>query len=141
MGREVVAEFFRDRRKPGRFNGGGGGGGSSKQKFLHFAHNHNPATFRGRGGVVGIFFCFFGNRRSTSSKLPQFREFFVTFTVHLEITRNSVQKKNIYRKFLGGGMAPLAPPGPPWLRHWPLDLVTCPNHRNFLFFSVVSRSS
>ena len=68
----VVAEMLRDRRKPGRFSGGGG---SSR------------ITFRG-GGVVGDLFLFFGNRRSRSIKLPQFRAFFLTFPGHLEITRN-----------------------------------------------------
>ena len=57
-----------------------------------------------------MIFWVLGNKRSRSIKLPQFREFFLTFPGHLEITRNSLQKKNIYQKF-GGGMAPLAPPG------------------------------
>ena len=78
----VVAEIFRDRRKLGRFSGGG-------VVAEMFGHNHKPATFRGRGGgVVGEFFFFFGNMRSRSIKLPQFREFFGTFPGHLEITHN-----------------------------------------------------
>ena len=45
----VVAEFFRDRRKPGRFSGRGG------VVAEIFRDRRKPATFRG-GGVVGIFF-------------------------------------------------------------------------------------
>ena len=86
MGGGVVAQIFRDRRKPGRFSGGGvvaeifrgrrkpdrfsGGGGSSRNCWA--SPINKPPTFRG-GGVVGEFLGFFGNRRSRSIKLPQFR--------------------------------------------------------------------
>ena len=65
---------------------------------------------------MGELFGFFGNRRSRSIKLPQFREFFLTFPGHLEITRNSFQKKT-FTKSLGG-------PWPPWLRHCVLITVS-----------------
>ena len=72
----VVAENFRDRRKPGRFSRGGG----SSRNF-----SASPITISQPHSVGGIFL---GNRRSRSIKLPQFREFFFTFPGHLEITRN-----------------------------------------------------
>ena len=47
----VVAEIFRDRRKPVRFSGGGG----VVAEFFASPITITPATFRG-GGVVGEFF-------------------------------------------------------------------------------------
>ena len=96
----VVAEIFLDRRKPGRFSGGGGsrrnfpgspqawpiqwggGWGSSRNVWA------SPKTVSQPHSVGSGRFFFFGNARSRSIKLPQFRTFFRTFPGHLEITRN-----------------------------------------------------
>ena len=80
-GGEVVAEIFRDRRKAWQIQWGG----------------------------VVVFFCFFGNRRSRSIKLPQFREFFGHFRVASRLPGIYCRKKT-FTKSLGGGMAPLATP-------------------------------
>ena len=90
MGGGVVAEIFRERRKPGRFSGGGGSSTICWAWPITISQPHSVGD-----GVVGDFFAFFGNRRSRSIRLPQIREFFLTFPGHLQISRNSLQKKNI----------------------------------------------
>ena len=79
MGGGVVAEIFRDRRKPGRFSGGG-------VVAEIFRDRRKPGRFSGGGVVAEIV----GLRpyQTHSIRLPQFREFFWTFPGHLEITRN-----------------------------------------------------
>ena len=50
MGGGVVAEIFRDRRKPGRFSGGGG------VVAEIFRDRRKPGRFNGGGGVVADIF-------------------------------------------------------------------------------------
>ena len=52
-----------------------------------------------------------GSCRSKSIKLPQFRQIFLHFRFKDRNNINSLGKKNIYQKFWGGGMAPVATPG------------------------------
>ena len=84
MGGGVVAEIFRDRRKPGRFSGGGG----VVAEFFGTSPIAISQPHSVGRGVVGECLGFFSNRRSRSIKLPQFRKFLGTFPGHLEITRN-----------------------------------------------------
>ena len=61
VGGGVVAEIFRDRRKPGRFiQWGGGGGGGSSRNFLTSPITISQPDSVGGGEFLGLF----PNRRS-----------------------------------------------------------------------------
>ena len=79
-----------------------------------------------------------GADQSISINCVNYGTFFYNYGQPQRNNINSLQKKKIYQKFGGGH----GPPAPPWLRHWPLDMTTCPNHLNFLFsLTVVNMSS
>ena len=109
VGGGVVADIFRDRRKPGTFSGGGGGG--STRIFLT-----SPITISQPDSVGGGENClaYFLTGAQDKSNYLNSGHFFGHFRVTSRLPEINCRKKT-FNKSLGG---PWPPWPPPWLRHW-----------------------
>ena len=103
LGGGVVAEIFRDRRKPGRFSGGGGG--SSR---IYFASPISVSQPHSVGSGRFLFFWVTGGQ--DQSNYLNSGNFFGHFRVTSRLPEINCRKKT-FNKSLGGAMAPWPPPG------------------------------
>ena len=116
--------IFRDLRRP-TFSGiavslaDSVGGGSSRNFWASPITISQPHSV---GGGSGRLFWFFGNRRSRSVKLPQFRDIFLDISGSPRDYPKWIAEKIHLPKVWGG---PWPPWPPPWLRHWPGGNTFC----------------